>query len=90
MQRSCPESIQCIWFNASSEVTQVCIPARQCDASHGVKTKSDKCSIVLAAACVMLALKSIKYCSSSAAEELLWQALPLLSYLRVFNCSVGP
>ena len=31
--------IQSVRFNASSEVTQVCIPASQCDVTHGDEDK---------------------------------------------------
>ena len=42
---------------------------------------SDRCSLVFAAACGMLALKSIKYCYSSAAEETLFEDFALFSDL---------
>ena len=50
-----------------------------------VKTKSVKCSIVFAAAWVMLALKSMKDCSLSVAVETLEELFPLLSDLIVFS-----
>ena len=52
-----------------------------------MNTYSDKCSIDLAAACVILELKSIKNWSSSAAEDTLLDHFPLLSDLRVFSWS---
>ena len=51
-----------------------------------MKTKSVKCSIVLAAAGVMLALKSIRYWSLSVAAENSVELFPLLSERKVFIC----
>ena len=48
-----------------------------------MKTKSVKCSIVLAAAWVMLALKSMRYWSLSVAAKTLVELLPLLSERKV-------
>ena len=51
-----------------------------------MNTKSVKCSIAFAATRVMLALKSIRNCSSSVPSEALVEPFPLLSPHRVLIC----
>ena len=50
-----------------------------------IKTKSVKCSMVFATALVMLALKSMRYCSSSVAVVTLEALYPFLSEHSVFS-----
>ena len=52
-----------------------------------MNTKSVRCSMALDAAWVMLALKFIKYCSSSVASDTLVELFPLLS-LRSLQLSL--
>ena len=49
-----------------------------------INTNLLRCSMVFAAACVMLELKSIKYCNSSMALDTLVEVFPLLSLVRRF------
>ena len=73
------------------------IPALRCDKYESLrvkvvlatvtKTKSLRCSRVFAIAWVILALKFIKNCSSSAAPAALEDDFPLaMSILMIFNC----
>ena len=51
-----------------------------------MKTKSVKCSIALAVACVMLELNSIRNCNSSVASDSFLETLPLFSSRITFSC----
>ena len=51
-----------------------------------MKTKSVKCSIALAVACVMLELNSIRNCNSSEASDSFLENLPLFSTRITFSC----
>ena len=52
-----------------------------------INTKSVKCSIALAVACVILELNSIRNCNSSAASDSFFEALPLFSSLITLSCA---
>ena len=71
------------WFRYSSLRDKVRFPME-------MKTNSVRCSIVFAAAWVMLALKSIRYWSSSMAAETLFELLPLLSERKLFSWACIP
>ena len=66
------------WFRYASLRAKVRLPME-------MKTKSVRCSIVLAAAWVMLALKSMRNWSSSVATDTLVELFPLLSEHKVFR-----
>ena len=52
-----------------------------------IKTKSVKCPIALAVACVMLELNSIRNCNSSEASDSFLENLPLFSPWMTFSCA---
>ena len=65
MQGSSSESSQSVLFYAGIEVVEIESVLASVMLAMEMKTKLDKCCIVLAIARVMLWLKSVRYCSSA-------------------------
>ena len=79
MQRGCSKCSNSVWLDSALSVCEIGIPPGQSQVPHRDEDKLTEVSMVLAAACVMLELKSMKYLSSSMVAVLFEEPFPLLS-----------